>query len=152
MTTDPVGGTQRGSGRYSVPEAARVLGISERAVRKRIVAGSLDAERDGHQWIVFLPAELDPEPGGPNGPDAVPGGTSAAELGGTRAVPAEALSDLVALVERQQQTIMELSGRCGWLQARLEDAQAQLALRSPDSDAERPPRRSWRRLWRWLGT
>ncbi|MDP9471015.1 MAG: hypothetical protein M3Q71_10165 [Chloroflexota bacterium] len=41
--------------RYSVPEAARALGISERAVRKRIDAGTLQAEKDGRAWSVLLP-------------------------------------------------------------------------------------------------
>jgi len=43
---------------YSVPEAARLLGISERAVRKRITTGALDAEREGNgPWQVRLGAE-----------------------------------------------------------------------------------------------
>jgi hypothetical protein len=33
--------------RYSVPETARLLGISERAVRKRITAGTLEAHKEG---------------------------------------------------------------------------------------------------------
>jgi hypothetical protein len=37
-----------------VPQAARLLGISERAIRKRIAAGSLAAERDGPRWWVRL--------------------------------------------------------------------------------------------------
>ena len=65
-----------GSGRYPVPRAARVLGISKRAVRKRIETGKLTAERDGARWLVILPAEP-------------PGGTDTADRG-TRAEPIEA--------------------------------------------------------------
>ena len=65
-----------GTTSHSVPEAARLLGISERAVRKRIVAGSLAAERAGSgPWRVRLGAAR-----------AVPVGTG----GGTGAVPIEA--------------------------------------------------------------
>jgi|GEM_PF-5880995 len=44
--------------RCSVKEAARVLGISENTVRKRIKAGRLLAERDGQRWNVFLSRDL----------------------------------------------------------------------------------------------
>lgn len=77
--SDHTGGTNGGTGRYSVPQAARYLGISERAVRKRIQTGSLAAERDGRQWVVFLPAV----------PGAAPGGTEGGTSGGTGAEPAE---------------------------------------------------------------
>lgn len=43
-----------GTARYSVPQAARRLGISERAVRKRIEADSLLAVREGRSWVVIL--------------------------------------------------------------------------------------------------
>jgi len=52
-----VGGTGAPLGRYSVPVAARRLGISERAVRKRIEAKSLLAVRDGRAWVVLLPGD-----------------------------------------------------------------------------------------------
>ncbi len=75
--SDQTGGTNGGTGRYSVPQAARYLGISERAVRKRIEAGTLAAERDGRQWVVFLGAI----------PDAVPGGTGNGTGSAGAAVP-----------------------------------------------------------------
>ncbi len=49
-TAEESGGTVR----YSVPEAARLLGISERAVRKRIDVGTMRAEREGRNWIVLV--------------------------------------------------------------------------------------------------
>jgi hypothetical protein len=63
------GGTSGTGGRYSVPEVARMLGISERAVRKRITAGMLEAHKEAGAWVVTLPADL----GGGTGPEpAVP--------------------------------------------------------------------------------
>src|SRR5215211_7032110 len=55
----PDGGTSAtvgGTARYSVPRAARLLGISERAVRKRITTGALPAEKTAVGWIVELGA------------------------------------------------------------------------------------------------
>jgi excisionase family DNA binding protein len=49
-------GDNVGSERYSVPQAARRLGISERAVQILIEAGTLAAERDGSHWVVLLAA------------------------------------------------------------------------------------------------
>lgn len=54
--------------RHTVPEVARLLGISERGVRDRITRGTLQAERAGTRWMVLLPAE---RPATPPGDDAV---------------------------------------------------------------------------------
>ena len=59
----------------SVPVAARALGISERAVRKRIAAGTLRAEPFGRSYRVWLPEEVPPpgpEPGPARGPEHGP--------------------------------------------------------------------------------
>jgi excisionase family DNA binding protein len=54
-----------GSGRrHTVPEVARLLGISERGVRDKIERGQLPAVKEGKRWIVLLPPE-----------DAVAGGS-----------------------------------------------------------------------------
>jgi len=98
--------------RYSVPEAARAIGISERAVRKRIDAGTIQAERVGRAWSVVLPAVpgtavravpaapviVVAEPTGPEVPlvaaqAAVPGGTDLAPL-------VDHIADLERRVER----------------------------------------------------
>ncbi len=69
-----------GTGWLSVPEAARHLGLSERAVRKRIAAHALPAQRDGRgPWRVRIgtTGEAVPEPpkSGTTAPDAatIPG-------------------------------------------------------------------------------
>jgi len=48
-----------GTVRTTVPEAARHLGISERSVRKRLVAGTLAGVKEGKSWIVLLYATPD---------------------------------------------------------------------------------------------
>lgn len=60
------------SGPVSVPDAGRRLGISERAVRKRIHAGTLRAEPFGRSFMVWLSDDADPvgpEPGPVLGPE-----------------------------------------------------------------------------------
>lgn len=47
--------------RYSVAEAAALLTISERAVRKRIAAGTLHAERIGGRWWIHFDQEPEPD-------------------------------------------------------------------------------------------
>ncbi len=74
------GGRRRKPGQYTVPEVARRLGISERAVRLRIETGALAAVRDGRQWWVTLPG-LD---------GAVGGGSTGGSGGGSAAEPLEA--------------------------------------------------------------
>ena len=57
-----------------MPAAAQALGISERAVRKRIAAGTLRAEPFGRSYRVWLPQDAPPgsEPGPAPGPVPVP--------------------------------------------------------------------------------
>jgi len=137
----------------TVTAAAQVLGISERAVRKRITAGTLEAVRDGTRWLVYLP-----EPSGPgSGPDrfrsAVPSGTGADSRysGGTGSALDPLLEDLRALRLRNE----ELAGQVGFWQGRYQEAEKTIKLLSvpvPDP-VETPvtPRqvtRLWWRFWR----
>jgi hypothetical protein len=53
-----VGGARDGEERflrYSVPQAARSLGISEDTVRRRCANGLLKGERVGSRWFVYVP-------------------------------------------------------------------------------------------------
>ncbi len=71
------GGTDNGRVGVSVPCAARVLGISERAVRKRIGTRTLDADQahPGGPWTVYLPAgAVPPGEGGGTGGGTTGGG------------------------------------------------------------------------------
>jgi len=126
-TSEPAGpdsGTDtaaRGTLRYSVPQAARYLNISERAVRKRIDAGSLFAVRDGRAWTVYLE---EPASGTSTADDAVP--LEPTELTATpsehRAVPVPEpvavpsgtvdlapLADLIADLTRRNERLTESS-------------------------------------------
>lgn len=128
----------------TIPQAARALGISERAVRKRITAGSIPAERDGRQWTVYIPAVPDgpsSEPPVPHGNNSVPEHGTRADAGGTSAVP-----ELVQLVRDQEQKITELAGQVGYLQAELSHTREQLQLAAPVQDAARPS--LWHRMSR----
>jgi len=99
---------RRGTARYSVPEAARALGISERAVRKRITAGTLDAEKEGVAWSVFLPVGIrtDPEavPVAPAAQGAVLGTAAGTVPGGTDVEP---LAVLIGELSRENRQLAE---------------------------------------------
>src|SRR5205807_1209389 len=89
---EAVGVTVGGS--CSVPEAARQLGISERAVRFRITSGALAATRTAQGWQVALPAaeaggSAVAEGGSPEAPEAV-GGNGTVGDGGSEGGSAEA--------------------------------------------------------------
>jgi hypothetical protein len=122
------------SGQIPVMPSARGRLVDLVAVRR--LAGTADPATDIPRIVADLPDPVreDARDVPAHGSDVDPG-----------------IGELVRHIAGLEQTILELSGRCGWLQARLEDAQAQLALRSPDSGAERPPRRPWWKFWRRVG-
>jgi hypothetical protein len=66
--------------RYSVAAAAQRLGITERAVRKRIQSGTLSAEPNGRTYWVYLSPVAEPGPEGPE-PGPVPLDRNGAEPG-----------------------------------------------------------------------
>ena len=83
---EPIG-TEDGTIWLSVPETARHLGISERAVRKRIAVNALPAEREGGgPWRVQVSA-ADAAPRAV--PSAAPGGPQGGTTSGTGAEPIE---------------------------------------------------------------
>lgn len=132
----------------TVPAAAQALGISERAVRKRITAGTLEASRDGTRWLVYLP-----EPPGPgSGPDrfrsAVPAGpgSDSRYSGGTGSALDPLLDDLRALRLRNE----ELAGQVGFWQGRYQEAQETIKLLSaPVPDPPEAPAHPEHPAWRW---
>jgi hypothetical protein len=78
-----------------VAAAAQQLGISDRAVRKRIQAGTLAAEPHGRTYWVYL----DPGPEGPE-PGPVPLDRNGPEPGPDRALSAERETAVVNLVQQ----------------------------------------------------
>lgn len=93
-------GRRRWPGQYTVPEVARQLGISERAVRLRIESGALAAVRDGRRWWVTLPGPGEAVVGGSRGGSeggsgsgsrvGSAGGSTGGSAGGSVAEPVEA--------------------------------------------------------------
>ena len=137
--------TPPGTARYSVPEAARALGISERAVRKRITAGSIPAEKEGHAWAVFLPPEAGAVPDAEPEPRAAPGAVLTEPEGGTEAAPGAVpdLAPLVALVERQGDEIVRLTEAATIWQLRARQAEEKLLaleahVATADTDQDAP--------------
>jgi len=159
-----------GTARSSVPEAARALGISERAVRKRITAGTLAAAKDGHAWVVFLPAGTGAVPGAEPAPGGGPGAAPDRHQAAPEAVPD--ISPLVDLIDRQGAEIARLTEAATVWQLRARQAEERvLALEARVADADAgedapgtrqdapgapdPPRPApdaplprWRRWWR----
>jgi excisionase family DNA binding protein len=133
MSAELVGGTEGGTSggpgpqgavppRYSVPEAARVLGISERAVRKRITANTLPATRTAAGWLVELAAVPRAVPGPPRAVPAAEQGGTAEPAGGPGAVPAALLEEVRHQRDHLEHQVADLHQR---LEAS-EQAQAEL--------------------------
>ena len=158
--------TQEG---ISASEAAARLGISERTLRERIKTGKIRAIKvvgvNGNAvYRVFLddtppPTELPPPKAAGNPPIAE---TMSPPSEGTTPPSAEVLA-LVALVDRITRENLELAGRVGFLQAKLQDAEEEIRLlRAPtepevnhstprknrvDSDSEKGSLRPWWKFW-----
>jgi AraC-like DNA-binding protein len=132
----------------SLKDAARQLGLSDKTIRRRVKAGTLQGRQAatprGPAWEVWVDTA----------------GTLDGE--GTRPVQGPELLEALHLIERQQATIMELSGRVGYLQAELTQARERiLALEAPkvepvdveptaadEGDSGPATRRWWHRVWR----
>jgi hypothetical protein len=123
----------------TIAEYAEHVGLSQSAIRRKIRRGELAAELVegpyGQEYRIWLgdQAAHHEQRGWPPDDDL------AAHRGDQPDYqPASGLGELVALVERQQQTILELSGRCGWLQSenrqllgRVQNLEEQVTLLSP---------------------
>jgi excisionase family DNA binding protein len=148
-----------GTAWLSVPQAARHLGISERAVRKRIAAHSLPAQRDGGgPWRVRVgttgAAVPEPPKVGTTAPDAAPLPGALASVGADWRVVLAAKDQVIAAqaatISAQAQTIAAL------LSAR-SVPEAQPAALVPLHDTGAPPRANntkgsvWARLRRHWG-
>lgn len=148
-----------GDGSVSVQEAAAVLGLSEKTIRRRIKAGTLPAHRlptsQGYEWRVQLtgydaqvPTPLTNHVDGHA--DHLPSqngqaGGQHTESGREEAAPATASSEpadqvdarldsgrdqamlkALDLADRLQRENMELAGRLGFLQAKLQHTEERL--------------------------
>jgi hypothetical protein len=152
----------------TVQQAAVAAGVSERTIRRRIKEGILAAEKvptaQGYEWRVQLDggACLPDRSGRRVDDDRVDGGVapSADGVDSVAEEVGEALVRALGLVERLQRENLELAGRVGFLQGKLQETQAQLlALAPPVAAPGAAPavpaaeplrgglRAFWRRLW-----
>jgi hypothetical protein len=171
----------------SLQDAAAALGISITTLRRHVKRGRVHAERiatpSGFVYRVLLdptihpsshaddsairpPTRADSHVDSPR--DVAPADAGDAMTGSVREFLEPVLAELAEtrrLVERQQQTIMELSGRVGYYQGQIEALQKQLALQAPqpetvgrqafsvsepEPETEEPPRGWWGRAMAWL--
>lgn len=144
MVSDQAGGW------LSLRDGALHLNVSEKTLRRRVKAGTVQARQvptqHGQAWEVWV------DRGHPS-PSTVDGQ-------GTQTIPALELLEALRLVRDQQQTIMELSGRVGFLQAELGQARERiLVLEAPKEEpvavepapaasaAPAPAVKPWWRFW-----
>ena len=126
----------------TIAEYAEHVGLSQSTVRRKIRRGELAAElvegpygQEYRIWLGDQTVHHEPRGWSPDGDLGAHHGDQADYR------PASGLGELVALVERQQQTILELSGRCGWLQSenqqllgRVQSLEEQVALLSAPAE------------------
>ena len=133
----------------TIKQAAKELGISSDSVRRRIRSGSLQAFQvptaQGYEWRIVLGAQAQGASRQLNGDDAQVGG----EPMQSRQADSGALA---AVVDRLSRENVELAGRCGFLQARVQQLEGEVkalqAPRDPEPEPEPEPSRTplWRRL------
>ena len=124
-------------------EAARRLGVTPDAIRKRIPAGRARARKRGGRWLVWVAAaELaasgrpdepewavevgadEPEPG--TGQTGIPGGTGTLLAAPQRSSETELR--LLGLVEKLQEENRNLAGQLGFREAQLQQAHERIRL------------------------
>ncbi len=101
---------------YAVPDAAKLLGISEQAVHKRVAAKALTGVEVGDRWHVLLQAE--PEQPLGHKAEALPISAESNRAASTamEMVPHDSLISFLREVHRESLT---LAGRIGHLEAQL---------------------------------
>jgi hypothetical protein len=113
-------GTAARNSRYSVAEVAERLGVTTRAVRKRIAAGQLHAERTPHGWTIALEAEPPAELTAPAAELAAP---TELEEPTEPAAPREPIAPLAEPASAPAEPLAELAAlraQVAWLQAEVE--------------------------------
>jgi hypothetical protein len=145
-------------------EAARRLGVTPDAIRKRIPAGRARARKRGGRWLVWVTAaELaasgrldepewaaeaeadEPEPG--TGQTGIPGGTGTL-LAAAPQSSSETELRLLGLVEKLQEENRNLAGQLGFREAQLQQAHERIRLleagpppdSAPGAEPEEPER------------
>jgi hypothetical protein len=101
---------------YRVRDAAKLLSISKKAVRKQIAAKTIESYRAHGRWYVVLPVD-------PPASRHTSGSRSETEPNGTGQ---NQLEDVVTLVEQQAARISELVDQIGSLRTEVEMAQKRI--------------------------
>jgi hypothetical protein len=148
------------TGWLTLAEAARALGVSVDTMRRRLKRGEVEhrqaSTRYGRTWQVRLGRARGDLPTVGEAPTQPAEGHLVTEL---LHLIERLQADYRAAAERHEQTVMELSGRIGYLRAELAGARERiLALEAPKVEPEPAPdgeatsRRATRRRWRsWEG-
>ncbi len=144
----------------TVAEVAEHYGCSEKTIRRRIKNGQLCGvtipTAKGFEWRVYLDSSQAPtldSTDEEHGQEDVQDTQDDVQVDHAALVRAfevigEREQEKTQLIERLQGQNLELAGRCGYLQARLEAAEKQVLALSPPAETQqggnRPP--WWRRL------
>ncbi len=144
----------------TIAKAAERCGCSEKTIRRRIKNGQLCGvtipTAKGFEWRVYLDSSQVPTLDSTDGEDGQEGVQDSqgdvqvdhAALVRAFEVIGEREQEKTHLIERLQHQNLELAGRCGYLQARLEAAERRvLALSAPAETREGRDRAPW---WRRL--
>ncbi len=142
----------------TVAEAAEHYECSEKTIRRRIKNGQLCGvaipTAKGFEWRVYLDSTQPPtldntdEEDGQNGVQDAQDDVHLDHAALVRAfeVIGEREHEKTQLIERLQQQNLELAGRCGYLQARLEASERQVLALTAPQDPEMISVPWWRRL------
>ena len=118
--------------KVDIKTAAQRLGITQEGVRKRIQRGLLKAEKIDNRWLVALPAQLEEVQDRLESALYMVGeqleeGSNLHGTGLERVV-----QSFLEKLERAHRENLELAGRVGFLQAKLQDAEEEIRmLRAP---------------------
>jgi excisionase family DNA binding protein len=116
----------------SARRAAKQLGVSDRTVRLWIESGKLPAERGEYGYRIAVEQLEGLRGRGPYSGAKISAAADSEPENISAPADRDRFAELVGLVERQQQTILELSGRCGFYQAQVEQLRETVkALEAP---------------------
>lgn len=168
---DPMSAPEGGDRYVAASVAAHLTGVPVRTLRRWAASGQV-AAIGGHRGRLYdleavqILANMRPEGGQeaattrPETATPRPAANGRPQGGHETAILEDEAGHLAAIVREQQQTILELSGRVGWLQAQLQarDDQIKLLTAGPEPDltanlregapAPRIRRPGWQ-FWPW---
>ncbi len=97
---------------HTITDAARLLGVSENAVRKRIRRGTLPAQKQGDRWLVALPGQVADHPSATTDQAAPTSGLAGGQVAPTTGQASDlaaAITPLADLIERLTMENRELA-------------------------------------------